>query len=662
MALEWLKRIVENGIESGEVEQIKALTPKVPNLAETDKSEMLRVIESAQQNASEEAKVALASLKRSIEVSMQNIEYSMEWLKASVEEPKAKQFIELYEMAIANDLATLYGESYENLTVPAKETIKLSFWNIIQSQLGVEWMKNIGIWKITNISDMFSGLFKPADKEATDSILTASLKNKREIFGTIKPENKKDIKKALDMVESLVWKQANNLNSLFKLTTDLTTEQKKQVFENPTILNAIMETGEYKDEWFNINLKEEIVEIGEIDNLDVIQKAFITSIGKDAQGLWDKMEKIKSFVEKGEEFMKAIWMDEGLKKTLYNLPIIGFVFKMILGGFFENLNSAKSLLAINDIIDDVTEEPHKNAMENLRDKFVSDFIKNDETKETPLAKVLSEDTQELYKITPAFLEILDTAGVDYSGEKFWEKIFTWKGAWDNESIIYGKLKSTLNSADLDEEALIKALKTISKTDFAPTPSTQVLTNANPSATNIAAVAWAAWVTTAANQVSASTGPLSTWISNILGDAPEAAALSLEDKVAEITWFPATIERDGEQVKIQIWADGKSIEIWNDSYTIQSMKQWGAEMLGKAFSLSWLIVEWLNWNISFEANTIWKFLIETYNNKNINEKIELKNGNILDAPISWKDIQEIILWLLTNKKHTVIEKDLTIEIA
>ena len=69
---------------------------------------------------------------------------------------------------------------------------------------------------------------------------------------------------------------------------------------------------------------------------------------------------------------------------------------------------------------------HKAAVTVLRDSFVPEFVKDENTKDSPLAKILSTHPQNFYKATPSFLAVLDKADVDYSSKDFWKKIFTGK--------------------------------------------------------------------------------------------------------------------------------------------------------------------------------------------------------------------------------------------
>jgi hypothetical protein len=97
---------------------------------------------------------------------------------------------------------------------------------------------------------------------------------------------------------------------------------------------------------------------------------------------------------------------------------------------------------------------------DLNKKFIPEFLKKQENLESPLGKVLSGVSEDLYKWLDPFFATLDNAQVAYTDKDFWEKILTGKGGEGTEKAIYSQISSTLKKEDLDEKKLITALNSI----------------------------------------------------------------------------------------------------------------------------------------------------------------------------------------------------------
>ena len=136
----------------------------------------------------------------------------------------------------------------------------------------------------------------------TESVLTASLSQKQEFLAGVKPELAADIENSIALVESLIGKQANNLSALFELSKDLDPQQKAQIFENPKIVKAIMETGGYEDNNFSINLADKTLKIGALkpEEISQIQKEFFGGLQDSSNSMGETLESLRQKASKAE--------------------------------------------------------------------------------------------------------------------------------------------------------------------------------------------------------------------------------------------------------------------------------------------------------------------------------------------------------------------------
>jgi hypothetical protein len=98
------------------------------------------------------------------------------------------------------------------------------------------------------------------DGEATGSILTVAFTEREEALGkigSIDDETTEKVSGIIDIVESLIGKQANNLDTLLKATSSMTQAEKAKVFDNPQIVEAVMNTGKYNENGFDIDITED---------------------------------------------------------------------------------------------------------------------------------------------------------------------------------------------------------------------------------------------------------------------------------------------------------------------------------------------------------------------------------------------------------------------
>lgn len=388
------------------------------------------------------------------------VEYSLENLEIQIDDPRSKEFLKLYKMVIASDLEWLYGDSFTQLSPTWQETVKLVFWNIIQSQIWIQGWVNIMKGKATSFLSWFTEIFGEQWSWETWTILTEHLRSKWDTFSSLKPELKQDIESTIELVESLIGTQAHNLGKLLEMTSP---EQKEHIFQNPEIVQTLMETGKYSENGYDIDLNTGTIVLWTDELVEDIQSRYINTLVQETNGIGGNMKKIQEMAEKMDSQLKKLGLDglDGIKETLFNIPLIGIFFQMIFGNFFNKFDNIERLASVERLLKWMENEDHRTLLTNLEKDFIPKFLEDEDNKETPLWKVFASLSPEFYgKISP-FLEKLDTKNIDYTNEDFWENILL--GKWENEKQkeMYTQLSSTLWSESLDEEKLISALNNVS---------------------------------------------------------------------------------------------------------------------------------------------------------------------------------------------------------
>lgn len=429
-----------------------------------------------------DTKIELSRLLESLE-KPEVAGYSLDALQVSIQDEKAKKFLEMYTFVIAKDLETIYGVDYSTLSESGKETVKLVFWDTILAQMSLKGATNVAIWKISSMTDMVTSLFGN-ETEASESVLTANLKSKQGSLSTGSPELATDIENSIALVESLLGKQANNLKALFDLTATLHPEQKSQIFENPKIIKAVMETGEYKDDNFNISLKDNTLEVGELppEDISAIQTEFFSWLQATSGNMGKTLESLRQKASKAEWFLKQFWMEgeiDEIKASLFSIPIIGVFFKMILWDFFKEFDIADKLASVSSLVDKLPSSPEKTSLGHLG-RFIESYKKDETISETPLKKFLTENGSfwsDFFTKVPEFLTKAKDKWVKIDDAAFWEKVLTGKNAGGAELQIYTALKGTLEAPDFSEESLQKALLGLPPETFTLQDTAQTLATA-----------------------------------------------------------------------------------------------------------------------------------------------------------------------------------------
>lgn len=429
----------------------------------------LRILDDIILKANDDAKEELNRLKSSIET-CEPQEFSLDSLSNQIEDERAQKMLEAYEFSIANDLESLYGDAYKNLDEPAKESIKLVFWDILQSQLWVRGLVNVGVWKITSLTEWITQLFGQTDEQWQGSILTAYLESRSSMLeemwagsNFISDEMIEDIRKAAGIIESLIWKQADNLKTLFTLTSskNLTKEQENQIFANPEVLREILDTGKINRDGIQVDLTEWTCSVNSSIDLEQIQTAFMTELATDSNKVGSFMDRIASQVDRFDSFFKGLWMDEwldGFKKMMSEIPVVWFLFKLIFWNALGWDFNAESFQRAIDSISDLSKVP---ALTNLNN-FMADFLKDNDNANSPLWRIFWDDFDEDFlSNNDAFFDSMKENDISPSNRGFWKKILTGEWAEGKEAFIYNNhVKPVLERSTPTKENLISALNSI----------------------------------------------------------------------------------------------------------------------------------------------------------------------------------------------------------
>lgn len=441
------------------------------------------------------------SLDEDIEV-QSDISYSIDGLIEHVsEDEKAKAFLELYKSVIANDLSTIYWEDYDTLNPSSKNTIELVFWNIIQSQLGARWAMNIGQWMLGSLTEWFTGLMWEPDESGTGSVLTRAFEGRQEMIEQIEgvpgvtDTLKEDISGMVDIVESLIWKQANNLETLLNVTSD--NPQRTQIFDNPLIVEAVLNTGKYSENGFKIDITTSPAEINIWNNEDIatIQAQYMNSLKEDTSNLWGRLDRIKGLKDRADDFLEKVWlsgwMDE-LMETLYKIPVLGIFFQMIFGDFFEWFDTVQDLEAIDRILNGLGEIEAGISLKILNDSFIPEFATNYPNQQaTALWKLIAANgrfSAEFYSGLTwqwNFFSIMEEAGITTTAPNFWDRVFMNKAQTGSpEALIHSKLAAIglLWNGSITESAIQAALNWLDTQELKQivTPNTPVPFDTSPS--------------------------------------------------------------------------------------------------------------------------------------------------------------------------------------
>ena len=328
---------------------------------------------------------------------------------------------------------------------------------------------------------------------------------------------------------------------------------------------------------------------------------------------------------------EKLWIDPTeFKEALFNLPVIGFIFKILFGDFLDTIEWRMSAL---------NEAPEiKKAMETLgkyienpenKDKLPFELnqenpgkISDDETdvlkwfvrklknavpgeweeKEAQVKSIL--ENPRLARQLLSWEWILET---DVFLQKIHEGIASlfWGSVKPTQAQFFEKLKSIDINVILNEEPVV------------PTEQDQ-------------------------NSIPEETPPADSAVANEVNDNREIP--SLEEQIQWITWFPASIVLDDWTEKsIDYNSADKTIEIGEDSFTIKEIKRWDANILWSIVTLGNLTFANNIWNLELGVTTTWTYLIDDKD----------RNGNIMNIPVSSEFMRNIILWLIQNGNHTLI---------
>lgn len=565
-ALEWDTDITPEEITPAKISELKL---EIEACTPDQSSECIAILEAAIGRAQWDAATGLQGLRDNIEVQSAT-EYSIDGLIEHVsDDQKAKAFLELYKSVIVNDLATIYGEKYNLLSDTAKNTIQLVFWNVIQSQLGFKGAMNAWQGMLGSLTEGFTGLLWETEQEATGSILTESLRAKWDFFWKLEETPwipawfSDDVSGVIDIVESLIWKEADNLNDLLEATATMSVPDKERIFENPLIVQAVMKDGKYTDHNFNIDITTSPINIvlGDTQNREEIQSTFLTEMKEDTSKLGGRIDRLRNLKEKADDFLWKFGMEgwlDGLFESLYKIPVLGVFFKMIFGDFFDKFDSLQSVESVTRVIEALENRETRASLAALQDTFLPKFSENYSDKnETALGKLfaknppLSDNFYSSLSDDNKFFSILEEAKISFGNSDFWDQVFMGKWTTPQTSIIHNKLLSLriLENGEVTEQQIITALNSLSVEELIIAESTDGNTAGNE------------WDTEAII-------PDGT-IPPVSATEVIPTTTSLSDQITALNSFPATLTLEsGDKIEVSAFdATNSSITLNEKTFTL-----------------------------------------------------------------------------------------------
>ena len=432
--------------------------------------------------------------------------YSLDALVAHNEWNRTTQsFIELYRDHIAGDLNEIYGQHFESLSEVGKNTVSLVFWDIMQSSLSIRGAVDVWVGRITSFTQWFTSIFRPEaiewDSSNTEgSIITQAVRQRlsfmREQAGDrIPTATIDDFESTIDVVESLIWDQANRLNVLFEQTASLSPENRNQIFENPQVLRSILDDGTYNENGFSINLNSSPVEmqVGNVSPsaLEAARDAFMEELKNESWNLWNAIERIRWLSDRADALFERLGFSGGLdefRTMLWSIPVVGVLFKMIFWNFFDRFEQVENFEAVMRTINALQNPIRRDTMLNFHENFLPAFIWNTENanhpltllhRETPISENFAQNISPFFdKIDVANEAITDnTQDIRIGDREFWSRIMTGEGANENERQIFTAVSAAFSSTSFSEQALTNALNNVnivtSSTDETTPPAAAV---------------------------------------------------------------------------------------------------------------------------------------------------------------------------------------------
>lgn len=581
---------------------------------------------------------SLKDKKENLEI--KDVEFSMEWLKQNID---TKFFKDLLNAKIWwNEVFWLWLKQKmveSNIGADIEKNISVIIWNkIIKDVWLSSWLsswfktvfdklneyykkikdlnvkdnvedlkKDFSFWKLSSFMDSFSGLSSDWDKSKEKWKITIN-----DWWKAQEIEVPNEIVKLVEILNETVKWYFANLSWLLKLADEkkLKDDPKfKNLMKNPLILDELLDKWVYQKDWFNIDIKTWILELWEVDEntLKSVQNEFMAIAVKNTNNIWKTVDKLKENYTWFTKILQKFWVSkdslEKMKQALYSIPIIWFLFKILFWDFLDWISANIDSHEIDDSIKNSMikfQELMKDNDFNSKFPFKNEkqFVDKDNRKDTEnITKFLGNIKNQ----EKALNQWKDVEKSIISDENFWENIFSKEDVkWENElyKVIRKKIK-TIKTEKNDipqpqEEFFIK----LSKIEFSEIPSTW---GVNPTEVN---------------------------------PEQDIKNLPLEDQLKKITWLPAKINIEWNEITVDISPDWKNIIFWGDKYSISLIDNiMKKERFEKISFNNWKVSisykDWITWLSIAEKEIKTKQLVsvfeELYKMKKSISETEEKNA-------------------------------------
>ena len=610
MAVENLRSIVQDWVKSGEIAQIQWLKDMINTLSPADKEEMLNIIEVAESDANEDAKIALGSLKESLEVSMETVQYSMEWLWNL----NNSEFFELFFEASSFTEWYPYWVSWKIENLPHlknyQDTIELTLWKHIIGKISLGWIAGSASSMITwTIRSAFSSSEETESSEENRQWWFAQIAeiiwNLKEITDRWEQPELKDLEKIMkfmDVISKDYFTRLTEINNLIE-NSPLSEDQIALVVDNPYIISELTKNGTYTGNGFDINLSTWKLEIWESsESSQEIKSSFLKEVSAITNEKWNVIENLREKVDQIAWSLYKMWFK---KETLISFwaglakfPVFWVLLKGLFDYFFKNGGVFNRLdeLHLDDTI--------QNSLQNL--KKLNQNINNIDDLPWLIAEGEEKNIWGEHKAhAVVFLKKVDKVedelnieNTEISNANFWEDVFKKEDPADMSDTMKYIRTATVElrwNTKLDRDVFFKKLKTVEivipgsvtpeeSTSTAPsdTLANQNTAQINEPTVNVATPAVA--TTAAATLTPAPVDSELAWVPDPLEQlawqeiAPidqeevvEAPLPSLESQIDSIQSLPATLVLENwEEVIVDISNNNSWIIINNEAYSISMM--------------------------------------------------------------------------------------------
>lgn len=586
---------------------------------------------------------SLKDKKENLEI--KDVEFSMEWLKQNIDTKFFKDLLnakiwwrEVFWLWLNQKMVE------SNIGADIEKNISVIIWNKIIKDVWLSsglssWFKTVfdklgeyynkikdlnvkdnvedlkkdfSFWKLSSFMDSFSGLSSDWDKSKEKWKITIN-----DWWKAQEIEVPNEIVKLVEILNETVKWYFANLSWLLKLADEkkLKDDPKfKNLMKNPLILDELLDKWVYQKDWFNIDIKTWILELWEVDEntLKSVQNEFMAIAVKNTNNIWKTVDKLKENYTWFTKILQKFWVSkdslEKMKQALYSIPIIWFLFKILFWDFLDWISANIDSHEIDDSIKNSMikfQELMKDNDFNSKFPFKNEkqFVDKDNRKDTEnITKFLGNIKNQ----EKALNQWKDVEKSIISDENFWENIFSKEDVkWENElyKVIRKKIKAIKTEKNdipqPQEEFFIK----LSKIEFSEIPSTWGVnpTEVNPTEVN---------------------------------PEQDIKNLPLEDQLKKITWLPAKINIEWNEITVDISPDWKNIIFWGDKYSISLIDNiMKKERFEKISFNNWKVSisykDWITWLSIAEKEIKTKQLVsvfeELYKMKKSISETEEKNA-------------------------------------